>query len=304
VSAGNIVFGAYTFPNSFIVTDDQIVYDSDNVSIPRSVGSNDPVPKVKERTITIEGSYSSGLYLPNSTMLATAADVQSEVDKLFLALNNTTVSGAAALVMPNTLDRFILARPDKPSKTFSQGNGYRLADLKLPFYAGDPRVWSLAQHSQAMGPFTDASAHAVNLTNAGNYRTYPLVVITAGSGATVGLSGITVAVAPPGGGSVGIVLSTGLVLENGAVLAINCERIQSAIAGGFNQGGYPRRSGTNELQFATFANSTSSGSFPGNNETFPYLDPGVTSFSVQAGGNPGGGINYSVTVYWFDTWIS
>ena len=299
-----IQFGSYQFPDTFILTEDDVQWQDDEVSVPFQPGMQFPNPKVQGRTATVAGALGAspwgGCYSYSQSMaLATAGDVQTEIDNMMGALQAVAISGPQQLLVPAG-DRFYYASPDKPTRAWSEGMGYRYVDMSIPFKCPDPRAWAITQQSSVTASLSNNSQHTLSITNGGNTRAYPLIVLTANSGSGVGFKGITVGV-NDGSGHAQIIPGGGLTISNSGWLAIWGDPLQLSTYGGIV---LPCRSvtdntGANQLANCTFSNTTGT-----NVEFFPYLNPGANTITVQAAAAPGGGsIGYTMTVYWQNLWI-
>jgi hypothetical protein len=137
---GDIVFGGYQFPKSFIVGSNEPTAESDVVSIPTSVGSNVPLPKWASRLVSVVGTIGGHLHNAAGVEILTLQDVQAEIDALMSGLNQAMVNGQQPLILPSW-DRYVVGYPQKPKRTDVEGSGYRASTFDIPFFCGDPRAF-------------------------------------------------------------------------------------------------------------------------------------------------------------------
>jgi len=143
---GDVQFGNYLFPRGFILAGDEPQYESDIVSVPQTVGSDDPTPKLKTRKLTVSGSIAQGA---KSNQLVSAintfTDVQAEMDRMLAELSFGTYTAlmyrGGRPLFPPTWDRFYIAKPGAPRIAFAEGTSLRYRDVVIDFMASDPRAF-------------------------------------------------------------------------------------------------------------------------------------------------------------------
>lgn len=146
------------------------------------------------------------------------------------------------------------------------------------------------------GPWYDGAIHSLPVApnNSGNYRSYPVILIQAGSGPNVGFQGMNIYCSTPTG-QVSLLLSNTYTLLNNAWLIIVCDPIRPAclanpaVCGPHSLSGGSSVTPISQLSFSNTA---------GNVELFPYMNRGYTGFSFDAGTSPAGGMSYTAQVLW------
>jgi hypothetical protein len=288
-----IVYGAYIFPLTFQVTDNDSKLAIDKRKISRVMGDFQAYPKsvLSGRQLSVLGDVGSGMVGSAGNMLQTPTDLENE-RALLAGLQNL---GKQKLW--TRWDRYINAELEEFSfKFFQDGGSYRYATEDLKFYASDPRYYSATVHSTNMGPFTDASAHAINpISHLGNCRAYPTIIIT---GACVSP---TISIYQGGSNLISVTFST-LTMGAGDVLTIATDprpeyRNQPVIYVPY--GGAAINGLIYCIPSTDLANSIDSSEF------FPYIEQasqtiGTQQFVIQA---QSGTNNYSVALTYQDTWL-